>query len=309
MAKFVETKTISVGCPVCESEEVVRHGRQQGVQRYRCQSCGRTFRGDNTLPRRRVAADRVGTALDMYYDGLSYKRVAETMATAYKIPEPAISNIYQWVRSYTDVAKKALDDYKPKLGSVWVADEMAIKVGGKQYWLWNVMDAKTRYILAAHLSENCDTIEAEIVMEKARDAAGIMPKSIKTDKLKSYIGGVDKVFGGEVKHEQSEGVHALVNNNLSERLQGTFRGRTKVRRGIKNRKAGQAFFDGWVIDYNFFRPHKALGGKTPASVAGIDVPLSSWADVVKLSVKRRPRREFKERHHDRTFTRRKSNQL
>ena len=70
-----------------------------------------------------------------------------------------------------------------------------------------------------------------------------------------------------------------------------------------------AFFDGWVIDYNFFRPHKALGGKTPASVAKIDVPLASWADVVKASAKHRPRSEFKERHHDRTFNRRKSNQL
>ena len=309
MAKFVEMKTISVSCPVCDSAQVVRHGKRQGVQRYRCSGCGLAFRGGNTLLGRRVSVDQVGTALDMYYDGLSYKRVAETMATAHKIPEPSISSIYDWVRAYTDVAQKALDGHKPKLGTVWVADEMSVNVGGKQHWLWNVMDSKTRYILAVHLSARRDTREAEKVMEKARRAAGNLPKRIKTDKLGSYIGGIDSTFGGEVEHVQSDGIRALVNNNMSERLQGTFRGRTKVMRGLKTRDSGQAFLDGWIIDYNYFRPHKSLGGKTPADVAGIDVPLSSWVDVVKLSVKRRPPREFVERSpRDRTFKRPKSNQ-
>ena len=308
MAKFVETKTISVSCPVCDSAQVVRHGKQQGEQRYRCRACGRTFRANNTLPRRRVATDQIGTALDMYYDGLSYKRVAETMAAAHNIPEPAISSVYRWVRTYSDVAKKALEDHKPKLGEAWVADEMSINVGGRQHWLWNVMDVRTRYILAAHLSVHRNMREAEKVMEKASRAAGNQPKRIKTDKLRSYIGGIDSTFRGQVEHVKSDGIRALVNNNMSERLQGTFRGRTKVMRGLKTRDSGQEFLDGWVIDYNHFRPHKSLGGKTPASVAGIDVPLSSWVDVVNLSVKRQP--EFKDRSpQDDTFKRRNANQL
>ena len=43
MAKFVETKTISVSCPVCDSAQVVRHGKQQGEQRYRCRACAKVF--------------------------------------------------------------------------------------------------------------------------------------------------------------------------------------------------------------------------------------------------------------------------
>lgn len=46
-------------------------------------------------------------------------------------------------------------------------------------------------------------------------------------------------------------------------------------RGIKNRKAGQAFCDGWVIGYDFFELHEALDGKMPAEVVGMDVPLAS----------------------------------
>jgi transposase-like protein len=31
-------------CPYCESGQVIRHGTARGKQRYRCQSCTRTFR-------------------------------------------------------------------------------------------------------------------------------------------------------------------------------------------------------------------------------------------------------------------------
>ena len=44
---------------------------------------------------------------------------------------------------------------------------------------------------------------------------------------------------------------------------------------MKRRKAGQAFCDGWVIGYDFFRPRKALDGKTSAGVVGMDVALAS----------------------------------
>ena len=112
----------------------------------------------------------------------------------------------------------------------------------------------------------------------------------------SYPYAIDKVFGKEQRHTQSEGIYERKNNNLSERLQGTFRARTKVMRGLHSRESGQRFLDGWVIDYNFFRPHLALKGKTPADAAGLDVPIRTWAEVAALPKKRekRGRREFQE---------------
>ena len=31
-------------CPHCDGEYIIRHGREQGIQRYRCKECGKTFR-------------------------------------------------------------------------------------------------------------------------------------------------------------------------------------------------------------------------------------------------------------------------
>ena len=68
-----------------------------------------------------------------------------------------------------------------------------------------------------------------------------------------------------VRHVVSKGVKADINNNLSERLQGTIRDRDKTLRGLKARDTGQAYVDGLVTHYNpvYFRPHESLKGKKP----------------------------------------------
>ena len=61
---------------------------------------------------------------------------------------------------------------------------------------------------------------ANISDAQAALAADKPPKTITTDKLRSYIRPIKDVLP-EADHIQSEGLRAEVNNNLSERLQGT----------------------------------------------------------------------------------------
>ena len=53
-----------------------------------------------------------------------------------------------------------------------------------------------------------------------------------------------------------------------------------VRQATKIKKA-RLLLDGWLLHYNFFRPHEYLGGKTPAEKAGIKFTFDNWLDVVK----------------------------
>ena len=77
-------------------------------------------------------------------------------------------------------------------------------------------------------------------------------------------------------------MRASVNNNLSERLQGTFRDRIKTTlRGLDSQKTGQRYLDGWTLTYNLFRGHESLGNKAPGQRAKVAPPFREWADVVK----------------------------
>ncbi|MCY3691073.1 MAG: IS6 family transposase [Chloroflexota bacterium] len=282
MAEF--TKTVTVNCPYCGDASVVKFGRNvSGHQRYRCKPCGKTFLGTGALHGRKVPSNVIGAAVQKFYRGMSYKSIAEQLAQDHDIPEPSKQTIYAWVKKYTDDAVKAMSEHPAETGPEWVADEMMVDVGGQKMWNWNVMDAKTRYILASYLSPRRDTNAATRTLRKAARFAANPPERIRTDKLGSYTEAIKRVFP-DAKHIQSDGITAKVNNNLSERLQGTFRQRTKTLRGLDSRQTGQRYLDGWVVTYNLFRDHEGADGKPPAVKAGVKPPFEEWADVVRKPV-------------------------
>ena len=87
----------------------------------------------------------------------------------------------------------------------------------------------------------------------------------------------------ETRHLPAKRLTARPGTQLIERFHGTLKARTKVMRGLKKRETAQLITDGWLVHYNFFRPHEALGNKTPAEKAGIKFPFRNWVDVVKSS--------------------------
>ena len=280
MAKFSTTTTVEINCPGCDSARVVKDGFQKGTQRYECKNCKKKFRANGKAQGRRMDSEMMGSAIRDFYTGKSYKQIAEGLKEEYDIPEPSKSTIYEWVRDYTDYAKELTADMKAQVGDEWVADEMAVKVGGWQMWNWNVMDTKTRYILATHLSRTRTKGAAIKTMEKAKAAAGKDPKTIKTDKLTSYRPAITKVFP-DTLHIKSQGLTSSLNNNMSERLQGTYRSREKTLRGLDSMESAQRYLDGWTITYNHMRGHEALKNDTPGKRAKADPPFKEWADVVK----------------------------
>ena len=282
-SNYIQVTRQAVSCPYCGHSKIAKWGSTKGGnQRYRCSSkeCGRSFLDTGALNGYRVPAEQIGAAIGMYYRGMSYKQIGEQMADAYDMDEPDKRAIYEWVRDHSEIAADAMQDYPAHTSGKWVADEMQVKVGGENLWNWNVMDADTRYVLASHLSPNRDQMAAVAVMEKAAAAADGPPRSITTDKLRSYGPAIKKVFP-QAEHIQSEGLKAEINNNMSERLQGTFRQREKTLRGLEGLESGQRYLDGWVVNYNLFKEHEGVDYQTPAEMAKVKPPFTEWADVVR----------------------------
>ena len=166
MAEFTAITTYSITCPACESGRVVKDGFQKGTQRYECKACQKKFRANGKPTGRRMDAELIGSAIRNYYTGKSYKQICEGLRDEYNIPEPSKATVYEWVRDFSANAVAEMANHKAETGDHWVADEMMVDVGGEKAWFWNVMDGKTRYILASHLSGERDANAAKTVLRR-----------------------------------------------------------------------------------------------------------------------------------------------
>ena len=99
-------------------------------------------------------------------------------------------------------------------------------------------------------------------------------------RLAAYLDGIELTFGADTKHRQGSPFDVENNTNLIERFHGTLKQRTKIMRGLKDIKTAKLFTEGWLLHYNYLRPHESLRGSTPAQVAGVKYPYRNWQDVV-----------------------------
>ena len=110
-------------------------------------------------------------------------------------------------------------------------------------------------------------------MEQAYERAGKAPDRILTDGLNVYVDAIERTFGADSKHVQSHPFVETDSTNLIERFHSTLKTRTAIMRGLKHPAAMRELLTGFLVYYNFMRPHDALDGKTPAEAAGIRLPL------------------------------------
>ena len=162
--------------------------------------------------------------------------------------------------------------------------ETVLKIDTQNVWFWDVIDDETRFLLASRVSLTRTTRDAQALFEQASKRANKVPETVITDKLYAYLDGIELAFGADTEHIQSQGFSIQPNTNLIERFHGTLKARTKVMRGLHNIESAIEFTDGWLVNYNFFRPHEALGNKTPAEVAKANFPYKSWRDVCQKGV-------------------------
>jgi len=274
----------TVRCKFCgEQERIVHYGRSaQDAQRYLCQKCGRTFLDNRAKGRMQYPIEAVAMALNLFYESSSLSEIRRQLKLTYGV-SPDDSTIYRWVVRYSQKAARNLSNVPVKAGPAWVADETVIRLkdkGGSKQWFWDIIDDATRFLLASHLSESRSTKDAQILMERAGRRAGKSPRSVTTDKLAAYLDGIETVFGADTRHVAAKKLTATPGTQLIERFHGTLKDRTKVMRSLSKRATAKTVMDGWLVHYNWFRPHTALNLKTPAQAAKAGSPYSSWRDVV-----------------------------
>lgn len=280
-------------CKFCQSGNVVRHGVRAGIQRYLCNDCNHHFLDNKvSFPRMRVNDHVITTALNLYYGGLSSRKVADQVS---EIFGESISHttVLGWIQKYSQLVAPYVESMTLSLSGKYHHDETAFRVGGKERWFWEMIDEDTRFMVSHLLTESRTTEDAKRVFTQALEKQ--RPIAIFTDGSFTYDEAMKKVFytryrAGKVEWVRRVGIKARQTNNIVERLHGTLKDRLRPARGLKRDNTAKVWLDGYATHYNFCRVHESIK-KTPAQACGVEV--KGWKQLIENAQSEKTKEEVK----------------
>lgn len=311
-AGLQEKKPVSDERPPCEScgsGDVMLSGKRRNksgaIPRYRCRTCGAYFTGRDGFQKRRADPDVIARALDLYFRGVSLRQVAAHLEQTYGLTLSPMT-VYRWITHYSGLAADWMEQQKAKVGDHWNLDETMVNVNGEKEWVWNLVDAQTRFLLVSYVSRTRTMAHTRATLHKAKHVTDARPAEIRTDGMPAYPVAIRREFGryrkpGDPSRDLKEGankanwtphrvvpsIRAAESNNLVERLNGSQRDRTKTMRGFDNERGTAALMRGWQVQHNLIRDHLSLG-TTPGVAAGLpELQGFRWRALLELATRGR----------------------
>jgi len=286
----------TVKCDKCGSVNTVKNGTRKNksgiINRYLCKDCGFRFTDNNGFKKRRSEPEKIALALDLYFRGLSVRKIAEHFQQVYNLHVSHMT-VYRWLVDYSKLASEWMDKQNTPTGERWHIDETVLKVNGEHRYLWNVLDSESRYLLATHVSKNRNLQNTMTPIKKAKKTTTDRPKEVLTDGMMTYpraiakeLGkrGVDGTRGFWSPHKRVPSIRAKTSNNRIERFHGTEKERTKVMRGFDNPKGCANLMEGFRVHYNLVKTHQALGCTPSEATGNTKINGFKWLDIIQKAI-------------------------
>jgi putative transposase len=280
-------------CPQCKSDDIVKHGvrhnKSGDIQRFSCQRCSKWFTVNLGFERMHATPQVITSAMQLYFTGESFRNVQKFL----KLQGVKFSHqsVYNWVERYTKLMEGYLEKITPQVGDTWRTDELYIKIRGNMKYLFAMMDDETRFRIAQQVATHKGTSDVRPMFRESIERAEKKPQVLISDGANNFHDAFRKEFWSEYGEEVSPQhireirMAGQVHNNKMERQNGEWRDREKVMRSLK--KEDSPVISGMQIFHNFFRPHMALDGKTPAEKAGITIEgANPWITVIQNASKK-----------------------
>lgn len=292
-------------CSNCNSNNTIKWCKRKTlnrgiIQRYKCKSCGKFFTIDNGFFRMRNAPQKITLCLDLFYRGVSTRKVQEHLQAFYP-HNSSHKSIYKWIVKYAKIIGKFTDNLKVSSSGSVEFDEMEYHrrkshkhKGVDKNWFIDCIDTETRFMLSSGYAKSRSKKEIKNVLLKMKDKTPEI-KIITTDGLTAYQNIIKKTFGYNNKLGKYEIEHKVRNasrgdgfNYKVERLHSNIRARTKTMRGFHG-SVSSAYYvmQGYEVYYNFIRKHMAINCcpyelAIPELKDKLNVP-NKWLSLISLA--------------------------
>src|SRR6202050_798694 len=153
--------------------------------------------------------------------------------------------VRRWVLKFGPLFAKELRRRCPRPTSRWHLDEIAVIIGGRQFWLWRAVDDEGE-VLDLLVQRRRDKAAAVKLLRKLLKKQGFAPEVLVTDKLRSY-GAAKSKMRLCARHEQG-----MRQNNRAENSHQPTRRRERKMQRFKSPGSAQRFLSTHAAVQNTF---------------------------------------------------------
>ncbi|MGC9308976.1 MAG: IS1/IS1595 family N-terminal zinc-binding domain-containing protein, partial [Thermoplasmatota archaeon] len=144
-----------VVCTECGSDNIIKHGTRKTKngekQRYLCKDCQSTF-VISKIKGYKANAKLIALTMDLYFKGMSLRKISDTIEQFYEISVHH-ETIRRWINTFMGKINEYVSKLEPNVGDTWHIDEQKVRADGEWYYSWNILDEKTRFLIANEITE------------------------------------------------------------------------------------------------------------------------------------------------------------
>lgn len=186
-----QTQVNKVCCPKCKSQNFKKNGKRKTenrgqIQRYLCKDCSFRFTHDDGFFRMRNHPKKITCAIDLFYRGVSTRKVQEHFKAFYP-HNSSHKSIYKWVVKYSRMIHKFTDNLKLNVAFEVQIDEVEYKrrlyhqkgkKGVEDNYFIDSVDTKTRFMTATNFSNQREIKDLRVVTDKIKVKTGKQVKIV-----------------------------------------------------------------------------------------------------------------------------------
>ncbi len=200
--------------------------------------------------RHRFPPSVIQYAVWLYYRfTLSYRDIEDLLDE--RDIDVSYETIRRWCVKFGPAYAKLLRARRPEPYSTWHIDEVFVRIGGRQMYLWRAVDAEgeVRDVL---LQAKRDTAAARKFLRKAMRRCGAAPTIIVSDKWRPTASAIREIV------PSAEHVAGKRLNNRAENSHQPTRRREQKQQRFKSSKSAQRFLSIHAEVYNHFNNQRHL---------------------------------------------------
>ena len=183
--------------------------------------------------------------------------------------------VRSWVLKFGPIIARRLRRSRPRPSNRWHLDEMVVRIAGKHMYLWRAVDDEGE-VLEILVQRRRDKCAAVRFMRKLLRKQGFAPKTVTTDKLRSYRAAFQHL-GLSCHHAQG-----LRQNNRAENSHQVVRRRERKLQRFKSPGSAQRFLSMHAAVHNTFNLQRHLVSRSTLRIFRSDAA-AQWRSATAVA--------------------------